>query len=581
MITELRRLARRLPKPVLFGIFGAIGCLFAALIGELLISRGDSLAPAQDTPHSVCLLIDCSGSMRGQKIEEVKAAAIRFIDNIEDPNVKVSLVSFGSNALLLSPLTGNKSVLRNSIKQLTDGGSTRLDLGLETAAESLARTTGKHTILVFTDGAADDPAMAAQVGNAVLTSGITIVAIGTDDAISDFLSVLTSDPLLVLKTNTGNFGIAFEKAGKIIFGRELMAGSKGADSLAVALMRTCLWTAIIAVLLSLFLLLGQSFYVGKALTADKQMLIAVIGGLLSGCVSGSVAQALYFPLADMGAFAGIAKVAGWGILGAILGLGLTFFVPNLPRSKGVTGGLIGGLIGGMIFLVSGYIAEDAVARLLGAPALGFCIGLMLAIAESFARKAWLEVFFAPGERIIVNLGPEPVSVGGNIELCTVYVRGAAPVEAEYTLTGGSVKLYDKIASKDEAVFFGHTRMFANVKVVVCGSQSIPVDGAASEGEARSSCLFLYTGSKKIPLMVESVLKEGDVQGLSALSGSGPVAVVTQNPSDPTMLGIKNLSQRTWIATIPSAGKKNIEAGMSVRLVQGLQIDFGLASGEVR
>ncbi|MFM6911515.1 MAG: VWA domain-containing protein, partial [Dolichospermum sp.] len=67
----LRKLKQN--KPLLFGIYGAIGCLIAALIlGEPLLAL-TKLAPSiQNSSQAIVLLIDASGSMSDGKLTEVK-----------------------------------------------------------------------------------------------------------------------------------------------------------------------------------------------------------------------------------------------------------------------------------------------------------------------------------------------------------------------------------------------------------------------------------------------------------------------------------------------------------------------------
>ena len=63
---------------------------------------------------------------------------------------------------------------------------------------------------------------------------------------------------------------------------------------------------------------------------------------------------------------------------------------------------------------------------------------MVAIAEAAFRSAWLEVWHGPREMITVNLGAEPVRVGGDARQCTVWARGAAPVALRFWVRDGRV-----------------------------------------------------------------------------------------------------------------------------------------------
>jgi eukaryotic-like serine/threonine-protein kinase len=63
--------------------------------------------------------------------------------------------------------------------------------------------------------------------------------------------------------------------------------------------------------------------------------------------------------------------------------------------------------------------------------------------------------------------------------------------------------------------------------------------------------------------------------------SKSVATVTQHPHDPSIWGIKNLSQEKWVCTTADGRAKDVEPGRSVMMAVGTKIDFGKAEGEIR
>src|SRR4029077_2754800 len=96
------------------------------------------------------------------------------------------------------------------------------------------------------------------------------------------------------------------------------------------------------------------------------------------------------------------------------------------------------------------ITNDLVGRLIGGLLLGLCIGLMVAVVEAAFRRAWLEVRFGPRETITVNLGPEPVKVGGDGRACTVWARGAPALALRYFVRDGKV-ICEDAPSRTESV----------------------------------------------------------------------------------------------------------------------------------
>jgi len=64
-------------------------------------------------------------------------------------------------------------------------------------------------------------------------------------------------------------------------------------------------------------------------------------------------------------------------------------------------------------------------------------------------------------------------------------------------------------------------------------------------------------------------------------GHGPIAEIVPNPNDPSVLGLRNLSDRTYRATMPDGKAIEIARGETARLVAGVIIDFGGIEGTVQ
>jgi eukaryotic-like serine/threonine-protein kinase len=63
--------------------------------------------------------------------------------------------------------------------------------------------------------------------------------------------------------------------------------------------------------------------------------------------------------------------------------------------------------------------------------------------------------------------------------------------------------------------------------------------------------------------------------------SQSIAVLAQNPQNPSIWGLTNLSESPWVATFPDASVRHIEPGRSIALARGLKINFGRVEGEIR
>jgi hypothetical protein len=235
-----------------------------------------------------------------------------------------------------------------------------------------------------------------------------------------------------------------------------------------------LWTALLACGLALALVAGQNRYVGRPLVSLREAAAIVAGSLLAGVLAGGLGQFLYAILLQVGMFPEMGFVAGWLLLGGLLGRGVVWFIPNLNSRKATLAGLAGGALGAAAFLGVSSLG-DWLGRFAGAAILGFAIGLMVAIVEVLFRKVWLEIRHGPREVRRINLGAQPVLVGGDGERCSALVRGAPALALRFTRKEGQLYCLDVLAEKTFPVGPGYRRPLMDVEVVVCSSEERKFD----------------------------------------------------------------------------------------------------------
>ena len=63
--------------------------------------------------------------------------------------------------------------------------------------------------------------------------------------------------------------------------------------------------------------------------------------------------------------------------------------------------------------------------------------------------------------------------------------------------------------------------------------------------------------------------------------SQTIAEVVSHPKDPSVWGLKNLSQDRWVITGADGINKDVDPGRSVTVASGVKINFGTANGEIR
>jgi DNA-binding helix-hairpin-helix protein with protein kinase domain len=63
--------------------------------------------------------------------------------------------------------------------------------------------------------------------------------------------------------------------------------------------------------------------------------------------------------------------------------------------------------------------------------------------------------------------------------------------------------------------------------------------------------------------------------------SAPVAEVAAHPTAPGLWGLRNVTERKWVATTADGTGRDVEPGRSVALAAGTRIQFGASEGEIR
>lgn len=163
------------------------------------------------------------------------------------------------------------------------------------------------------------------------------------------------------------------------------------------------WAAICVILLMIAGRLGRRRFDGREYRIAA--MAGVVGPILLLLIETYVGEAAML-LTDA-----TTRLIGWSILGSLLGLGLSLFIPNLNRRHALVAGAASGVAGALLYLTVGAYLGGGVSRLIGALALGFAMGLMLVVAEVACREHWLEVAYAPNDRRTINLGPQAVTIG--------------------------------------------------------------------------------------------------------------------------------------------------------------------------
>ncbi|HXK70609.1 MAG TPA: VWA domain-containing protein [Caldisericia bacterium] len=103
-------------------------------------------------PLSIIMLLDISGSMQGEPIEELKNAAMEFI-RLMPNNWKVQLIQFNEYINdVYGGFISNKTELISTISQISAGGATNLHNALGLSYNISKQTKESDAIIIFSDG---------------------------------------------------------------------------------------------------------------------------------------------------------------------------------------------------------------------------------------------------------------------------------------------------------------------------------------------------------------------------------------------------------------------------------------------
>lgn len=138
----------------------------------------------------VILLVDCSDSMAGKKLEQAKSGARDFAKQAAALGYGVSLARFSNGGERIVSWRQGESALSGGLDRLFADGGTNMAGGLCAALAELGDLSPlwRRVICLVTDGMPNDRQAALTAAEVARKHGIDIMCIGTDDADLDFLA---------------------------------------------------------------------------------------------------------------------------------------------------------------------------------------------------------------------------------------------------------------------------------------------------------------------------------------------------------------------------------------------------------
>ncbi|MEN9934334.1 MAG: hypothetical protein RLZZ387_913 [Chloroflexota bacterium] len=169
------------------------------LVYVLLEARPEGL-PAQlpKLPLNLCLVVDRSSSMRGDRLQQVKDAASRIIDQLGQED-NFSLVVFNDRAEVVigAQRVVNKADLKQAVGRVEASGGTEMATGLALAAQEIQRpmlARAVSRILLLTDGRTyGDESRCVEIARRAQSRGVGLTALGVGSEWNeDLLETMTA-----------------------------------------------------------------------------------------------------------------------------------------------------------------------------------------------------------------------------------------------------------------------------------------------------------------------------------------------------------------------------------------------------
>jgi Ca-activated chloride channel family protein len=153
---------------------------------------------APSSPLNVCLVLDRSTSMQGEKMDTVKATAVQVLRNLRPQDI-LSVVAFSDRAEVIIPAAyhQDKARLEARIQMIQPSGATEIYQGLEAGVKEVMRSLdGKRInhIILLTDGRTyGDEQQCLGLASKLAQHGIGISGMGIGQEWNDiFLDVLST-----------------------------------------------------------------------------------------------------------------------------------------------------------------------------------------------------------------------------------------------------------------------------------------------------------------------------------------------------------------------------------------------------
>jgi Mg-chelatase subunit ChlD len=174
--------------------------------------------PGLIVPPLVYLLLDCSGSMAGEKIGQAKRGVSEFAENAFAKGYWLGLIKFESDASEVCGPTQDLGSIKRILASVNIGGSTNMMGAIRLGTQMVGSTGGIRCLVLFTDGMPDDEDSALDAAERAKAQGIEIITVGTEEADQEFLAKLATREDLATIVDSGQLQEGIAATAKLLPG---------------------------------------------------------------------------------------------------------------------------------------------------------------------------------------------------------------------------------------------------------------------------------------------------------------------------------------------------------------------------
>lgn len=160
-------------------------------------------ADQPDQPVDLVVVLDRSGSMNGQKIEDARNAILNLLNRLTTRD-RLALVTYSSNVRIetgLLPVDGdNRAVMVRAVNQVRAGGGTNLGGGLKSGIDALLRAEEvgrQRKVILISDGLANqgitDPQELGRMASIAVERNFSISSVGVGYDFNEVLMTALAD----------------------------------------------------------------------------------------------------------------------------------------------------------------------------------------------------------------------------------------------------------------------------------------------------------------------------------------------------------------------------------------------------